>query len=338
MDSEAQIAMPPADGEIVCACYNLRRQDLQSMLAADPALSFEALMNETGAGKLCTACMLDLEYHFVTLPRTGRTGGPWLRVDPVQAPTFRRRVWRLLDRLSPLMPVPLTEYMPVLTGDGIEQWVWVANHSLLYDDKERPPDFDVVITVRDSEGRVRYREAHGIAQGAALHLNVSQFLPLPERQPGPPLPGIGSVTIERRALRPGFRGTIRPQIEIIAPAGSCAVHTQAPSVHPAAQWFPNLYRPRDERLFFSIVNASRGPLEVEFAYPFDAARRGIAPVVETVRVPPGGARLHEIVLPEAEAVRFVDRLYSIRWRSSGARKVHVLCATPALDRFSIDHL
>lgn len=338
MDSGSPNSTPPADGEIVCACYNLRRQDLQSMLAADPAMSFEELMNKTGAGKLCTACMLDLEYHFVALPRTGQTGRIWSRVDPVQAPTFRRRVWCLLDRLSPLVPMPLAEYMPVVSGDGIEQWVWVANHSLLYGGKECPPDFEVDITVRDSEGQVRYQATHEVAQGAALHLNVSQFLSLQEPQPDRPRPEIGSVAIRRRARQVGFRGTIRPQIEIIAPAGSCAVHTQAPSERPDHQWFTSLYRPQDERLFLSIVNASRSPLDVEFAYPFEASWGDAAPVVETVRVPPHGARLHEIVLPESLASRFLNRLFSIRWRASGARKVHVLCATPTLDCFSIDHV
>jgi bacterioferritin-associated ferredoxin len=327
-----------ADDEVVCGCTNLRLQQIQAMLSANPRMSFDELLSSTGAGKSCTACLLDLEYHFVTLPRTSRPAVVLPRVEQVERLSLKRRLYRLLDRLSPLTPMPLTEWMPVLTGEGIEQWVWVANHSLLYEGEERPPDFDVDVTVRDAEGQVRHHGTHGIPLGSALHLNVSRFLPPSEPEQGGQRLGIGSVTIRRRARRPGFRGTIRPQIEIISPAGSCAVHSQAPGGLPE-QWFTGLYRPDADRLFLSFVNASAKALPVELAYPFEPDDQAAeALLVQRLVVPPHGARLHEITLPSPYAARFLNRLFSVRWRSSGISKVHVLCATPNLDRFSVDHL
>ncbi len=327
------------DGDVVCGCTNLRLQGLQAALAADPTMTFEELLTKTGAGMSCTACLLDLEYYFVTLPRASRPGRIRPRRAGEKAPqTLRRRVYRLLDRLSPQVPMPLTEWMPVVVGEGIEEWVWVANQSLLYEGKECPPDFDIDIIVRTADGETVYQATHGVGQGSALRLNVSRFLPPPVRHGECPSLGVGSVQISRRARRPGFRGTIRPQIELVTPVGSCAVHSQAPGELPE-QWFTNFYRPRDERIFLSVVNASARPLSVEFAYPFSSSGVDVgAPLIRTVHVPPQGARLHEIVLPDPHAEQFTGRLFSIRWRASGARKVHVLCATPTLDRFSIDHL
>ena len=72
--------LPPAN-RIICACTNMTFGQLEEAVGKVQNHSFDALLEETGAGKTCTACLLDLEYYFVDLkaraPRQsdGEAGG-----------------------------------------------------------------------------------------------------------------------------------------------------------------------------------------------------------------------------------------------------------------------
>jgi bacterioferritin-associated ferredoxin len=327
-----QPAEADARDDMVCPCAELRQADLRRILAARPNLSFDELLAQTGAGGKCTACLLDLEYFYTTLPRdrsrAAATAADARRVG--EAVSLKQRVYRLVDRLSPWTPMPLTEYMPVLCAKGIAQWVCIANHSMLYEPGACAPDTDFKLLVRDAAGREIHREVRSVAAGGAERILVSSYL-----EPKGEL-GIGSVQVSRRARRPGVRGTTRPQIEIVAAAGACAVHTQAPG-RLRNRWVSVYHRPGDERVFASVVNASAKPLAVEIAYPF-VAGGGIDPVEHTLSVAPFGALLHEVKLAEPSARAMGDRLFGIRFNTGGLGKLHFLCATPNLDRFSIDHL
>jgi bacterioferritin-associated ferredoxin len=335
-DAEAKSV---SENEIICACFDLRREQLRTVLEENPGMSFDDLLDQTKVGTRCTACLLDLEYWYVSLPRgEGRVQATRSPVGGGTDLSLKQRCYRWVDQRSPLAPMPLTEWMPVLVGKGIEQWVCIANHSLLYEGKECAPDFDVGIIVRDAGGRTTYSGKHPVERGASVRLNVSKFLALPVQE-GRDLPlGIGSVEISRHARQPGCRGTIRPQVEIVTGVGSCAVHTQAPGGQ-VEQWVACMCRPAEERLFLSVVNPWNKPLDVEFAYPFAwEGAPDVVPAIMPVRIPPRGARLHEIRMPDPVVRQLNGQLFSVRWRAIGARKVHIFCASPNLDRFSIDHL
>lgn len=330
------------DSEVICGCVDLSVGRLQRILSSDGLLSFDELLSQTGAGSKCTACLLDLEYYFVELARLDSNGATRSEVVTREPKlSVKQRLFRLIDRLSPLVPVSLTERMPVLIGHGIEQWLWVANHSLLYEGKACAPEIAVDFTLRSENGHVVSRHQRRVPPGEALRVELTGLFPggpaawLPARRGAI---GLASVEITRRARVPGIRGTIRPQMEIVAPAGACAVHTQAPGGQ-AEQWFTCLYRPAEERIFLSIVNPWPKKLDVEIDYPFVGPGCKPLPTLSThVQVPPNGARLHEILLPEDYVSELQGSPIGIRWRAVGPRKVHVFCATPNLDRFSFDHV
>lgn len=322
--------------EIVCACVDLAVADLQSLLQAEPDLSFDALLAKTGAGEKCTACLLDLEYYYTALPRNrGHVWGKARGEDRHgKDQSLKQQLYSLMDRLSPATPVPLAEYMPLLCGKGIEEWVCVANHSMLFQGVTCAPDTDVRLVVRNASGREVHRERFTVAAGEARRVLVSSHI----ETTGPSDIGIGSVQVERRARRPGIRGTIRPQVEIVTAAGSCAVHTQAPG-RVRDRWLSVYHRPTEERLFVSAVNASSAQLCAEVQYPYVSVdSRSIAATGHVLEIPPYGAVLHEVVLPESVFPFLRDKLYSLRLSTNGLGKMHVFCSTPSLDRFSIDHL
>ena len=327
---------PPSDSQdMICGCFDLTLGALREFLWANPDIGFEEMMRQTKAGTKCTACTLDLEYHYVATLRAGLPPASLKRAPVgIDRPTLsgKAAVYKLFDDIAPEVPQMFSNVMPVLVGKGIDEYVCVDNHSLLYEGEICAPDMDVELEVRDEEGRLRFRHHDVVKADKALRVNVSKHLPVPADGLS-----IGSVTIDRQARQPGFRGTTRPQIEIVSPSAACALHSQA-ATRAAEGWFTCLYRPDDERIFFTLVNASDHDLVMELAYPIASDAQACQPENHVVSLPPRGAKLHELTLARERFGHLVGQPVQVRWRASGRYKVHVVCATPTLDRFSIDHL
>ncbi len=324
---------------MLCPCYNVTLEQLRAALAADPEIGFDELLSATGAGGKCTACLLDLEYHFVSLPRgpaTKSAGSGAKRQPPPERVPLKQRLYRMVDRVTPMRPMTLENVVPVIAGPDIEMWVWVNNWSMLFEGKECAPETAVDFVVRDDRGVIVHRRREVLAPESSTRVNVSRYLPPADG--GGAKPVTGSVEIVRRSRNPGVRGTLRPQIEIIAAAGGCAVHSQAAS-GPVERSFTCLYRPNDDRLFLSLVSRSKRPMDVELEYPLLKAQPDHLPPLRRVEsIPPYGARLHEIEMPMPYRDELEGELFSIRWRAPAPYKPYLLCATPNLDRFSIDHV
>ena len=332
------------DEEVLCPCVALTRTELEDLVASDPEISFDALLARTGAGSHCTACLLDLEHRYSGAaqapgprPRAGVAEALFRaprrpQEGPKAAPGLKQRLYRALDRIAPLSPVPFVNPMPILIGPGIEQSVAVANDRMLYEGDVTGPPMMVGLRVRDGDGNVRHQSRQRVEPGEAMRFDVSHCLEAPA---GVPL-AVGSVEVSRLFTASGRRGTTRPQVVIEAPGGCCAVHSQGAGLTRRPNWFTCLHRPDEERIFISVVNAGRRPLTGRLDYPFGVA--GIEPASHTVTLPPFGAHLHEVVLPEV-AARVIDGgPLTLNMMFGGPHKAHVFCASPNLDRFSIDHL
>jgi len=111
-----------ASGEILCGCVDLSRSDFAALVADDPAAGFDTLLDRTGAGRKCTACMLDLEYLFTELPRDESAAKRLAVGDVAITPSlsFKRRLYALLDGIPLTVPQNVTNWMPVFYGGGIE--------------------------------------------------------------------------------------------------------------------------------------------------------------------------------------------------------------------------
>ncbi len=327
------------DSEIVCSCVDMTLSHLRDLLDDGSVSNFDQLLERTGAGKACTACLLDLEYYFSSHVLPSPIPGNKTMVRSVvqgQRRTLKRSLYGLLDEISPPIPFAKTHYMPVLFGETIEQWLWIANQGLLYQNTG-VPTVRAGVLVRDSEGVERFRATRDLQEGETLRENLSRYLLGFPKPAEPTFVGIGSVAITLRALRPGKWGTTRPQVQIVTPVASCGVHSQGPNGQ-REQWFTGLYRPGHERLFFSVVNVRSVPLHVEAAYIVGNALADSPNCTQEITVPPLGTRFCEIKIPKERGVQAENCPLYLRWRCNGARKIHVFCATPMLDRFSIDHL
>ena len=329
------------DSLIVCRCNEYQLSEMYRTLSANPELSFDRFLRTAKLADRCTACLLDLEYYFIQLPRDGSTAGAATRAgSDGNKLSLRRKFYQLMDGLSPKRAIRLPNHVPLLLGEHIEQWLWMANHELDYEDSNDAPDFDVELKIYDGEGSEVWRDIRPLVAGSEWREELTQHT----RDAAAGQLGNGTelsvhwLEVTRRARNVGVRGTTRPQIEIVTPRSSCAVHGQAAGFNHGGQFDLN-HCPEDDRIFVSIINIADDPLRIEFRYPIDPLQRLDLPArtVEVV-VPAKGVKLHEIVLVTEEQAIFRNRLFRFSWHGYGEYKAHVFVASKQLDRFSIDHL
>ncbi|WP_374630828.1 hypothetical protein [Ferrovibrio sp.] len=315
------------DSDIICTCFELTRQGFLDLMAQHRELDFQEMLDKTGVGNKCTACRLDLELLYTeNFDRMPRSKAGAVALPPAESAPWRQRVYALLDRISPMWPMPLRDWSPVLAGHGITEMVVVNNDPPLYANDAKVDPVEVTVSVRDAGGGLCHRRVETVNMDKPLNLDVSQYLPPPETA----FPTIGSVEISRRWQRPTVRGTTRPQFVIGGPQGCGAVHTQAPS-GKGATWYAALYRPGEDRILLSVINPSNRSLVVDFTYPYVA---GAQPShIETL--PPHGASLHEVRLAPGSVSE--DETFVIRVGANGSHKCHLLTADRALTRFAVDH-
>jgi hypothetical protein len=221
-----------------------------------------------------------------------------------------------------LVPFRLVNTVPLLSGSKIVERLWLVNQPMIFDEAVDVPPHRFDVTVRDGEGREIERDRYEIPCGQSEVIELPQLA-----QHRDEALSIGSVEIERRGLAPGFRGTTRPHFEIEAARGNTTLHAQGSGSNPEA-WLTTMHRPVETRVAFTAVNTARRP----FVLTFDIVEEPSAGI--RIEVPPYGARLVEL-RPTQIAT---DEPVTYHYRGHGRGKVHVITATPALDRLAIDHL
>lgn len=322
---------------VVCACIDLTLTQLQRM-AAD-GQPFDDLLTKTGAGSVCTSCVMDLEYYFQTTPRSISKPGVD-KVGETAGRSFKRRLFDWLDENSPPVPFRRLQITPVIYGPGLEQWLTIANQPMLIRDSIAPPTLEFSLTLRDSKGKRHATARDAIPLGETLRLNLTELSASAEdacRSAGTDKEGlgIGSFELVCKWSTPGVRGTTRPQIQLSGVGGSSSVHTVGSS-GAREHWISCFFRPDAERLFITCVNASKSEVEVGVAYPF--AVSGCTPTDDHAAVPARGAQLFEIRPTPEQARAAGDLPFSVRMSCRGLKMLHLLSASPGLEQISIDHI
>ncbi len=326
--------------EILCACLDFTKSDMARIIGQNSELGFEEILTKTGAGGKCTACLLDLEWAFSVLysehPSKAENGGGGEVKSAGSKEPFRRKFYKLIDSISPVVPLRLQSPMPVLFGRDIESFALMANHSLMFEKMICAPPFEFSLIVRDEEGKVIDRITSNVAREAFSRVNVSNVLL--ERKPNTEL-GIGSVEILQQASFPGIRGTRRPQIEIVTKSAAAALHGQAPYKAAASSSFVCPNQPADNHSYITIVSVSDAPLTLEVTFPIDLIPSDlIRPLKKVIVVPPHGARIVALMLEPAQSEAFGEPIMTVNWKASGRQKVHLVTASASHDRIALDHL
>lgn len=324
--------------ESLCECKNFSLADLSALLSQEPTLDFESILRRSGAGTSCTACLLNLEYHYTELQKHNDAFRTSFRTSQAKGKkSLKRRVFDFIDGLCPPMRMNLSNLMPVLAGTDIRQSVLVANDANFYGADAVPDDATVELTIRNADGKRMLQRQFRVSPEHPLDFDVSECLAgEPTVSAEIPL-SIGSVDVRRWWDRPTVRGTTRPQIIIDGPGGCGGVHTQG-SRPRGDTYYSTLYRPTEDRVFISYNNCSNRPVNIRLAYPF---LRNTDPHLDVVSladtIPTFGVRLFEICPPgNLPGLREGDA-YDIHCHADGPYKALIFNAPPDLSHFSVDH-
>ncbi len=332
-ETQSEVKQPRDMDEMLCGCSAITVRQYYDHLAANPK-DFDEVLRDTGAGQNCTACLLDLEYHYVRAAEMRARSGATAKIKKIsmqEKPSLKRRIYNLIDAMSPLVPINLRQVAPVVYGAGVKEWLCVCNDSLLYEGDVQAPPFLLEIILRNGEGRIVHKENRVVGAGEKTRVDLSTPMEKSDPSDNGELK-LGWMDLMRRAQVPGVRGTTRPQFEIMSKAGVCAVHTQTMSERSQGGLTIRL-RPGEDRHFASVVNAESKPLE----FKMTVSAQGLPDTRLTVKIPPFGARLVEVPMPAVTNSDGLGTLAEVTWTTDRMNKVYVLCATPSLDRFSVDH-
>lgn len=334
---------PKSPDRIICQCEDLTHSEMNRLLGTDPGMTFDDFLSRTGAGNTCTACLLDLEYEFVTFSTSSSGAAAFARITRRnrKAGSLKQRLYGFIDRFSPKIPAPLTDVIPILSAPDIQQNLIVSNQSLLFDDTFIAPDFEVGVVIRAADGREIYRTTRLVRSGETWRQDLSApIAEIAEVRTGEVPFAVGSALVRRRALRSGFRGTTRPQTEIIGSGGTSAVHLQGASFNTGGGV---VFDGRPEtRRFVSFVSLDKSPVEIEVGFPLplgSGAHDFPSPHSQRLRLPPNGAAIVEIPADARSAGSTeASPLISVGWTGRGIYKAHGYNGDRALTRMAIDHL
>lgn len=317
---------------IICTCLNISEEEMQAKIQAE-GITFEEFLESSGAGSKCTSCLLDIEYAF---SQTSHVKIPSrLKVSTVSKPSppLRQRLWAFLDKISPSVPIVLESVAPVLIGPGITQTVLIANDSLLFEKKYCAPATTVEYTIRDSSGAVCAQGEKTAYPGDAIKIIPTEHLPKSINL------DVGTISLRRKSLSAGHRGTTRPQLTIEAPCGASSVHFQK-SDFRIDRWVSILWNPTSEIVFLALINEGAQRLDYRVTYPYGIGFPEKSLCNSQISIPPFGSHLYRLSLPAPFADLIKNKPFDVRIHCDGKspRKAYSLFSDISLSYFSIDHL
>jgi hypothetical protein len=304
-------------------------RDIEKIFQKFGHLSFEDFLKETNAGSKCTACTLDLEYFYVQYTNQNSFTSTGPRVAKIKY-SLKQKIYKIIDRFSPMVSSIPVNYIPIIAYQNVDSWVWVANHSILYEGKVFAPDMGVTLIIRDKIGSKLHEEIYSLEKEKYLRVNVSKFLLRANKNEGLTY---GSLEVRRSTKEVGFRGTTRPQLEIVSPNGNGVVHTQGRSFCKNGG-FSCFYRPNNEKIFISVINLEKNKtLNFSISYPLGSTNM----IKDVVSIQPSGTKFYEIKLNKSLHEEYLNKPIDIKWNIEGSKLIYVICASECLDSFSIDH-
>lgn len=317
---------------IICTCLNISEEEMRAKIQAE-GVTFEEFLEFSGAGSKCTSCLLDIEYAFSQTSGLEPRSRSKVSATAKSSLPLRQKIWAFLDKVSPSVPIVLESVAPILIGPEITQTVLIANDSLMFERKDCAPPTMIEYIIRDSSGAVHRQGKKTAYPGDAIKIIPTEYLPKSDSL------DVGSISLRRKSLSAGHRGTTRPQLTIEAPGGASSVHFQK-SDFKINRWVSILWNPKSEVIFLALINDGAQPLNYQVTYPYGVGLPEESLCNSLINVSPYGAHLHRVSLPAHFADLIENKPFDIRIHCDGKSpgKVYSLFSDASLSYFSIDHL
>lgn len=207
--------------EVLCFSRLISYETFRNFVWANPRATFEEACKGTGVGSKCTACLLNAQEFYLECQKNRPDGFKGMQESNL--PSFRfgkADLYRLIDKFSPKAPFLLKGVIPTFGGENIKTTLRIAN-SVFDPLGPKSPTFRLEIECRDHDGRILDEHDLVLPPYERFDLNVSDQLTGGAE-------GIltGSCRVKMSALKPGYRGSIRPHFTVETPCGATALHSQ----------------------------------------------------------------------------------------------------------------
>ncbi|HUS56053.1 MAG TPA: (2Fe-2S)-binding protein [Thermohalobaculum sp.] len=198
----------PVRDEVVCVCFETTRGTIERHLA-DPKNNYDTLVETTGVGTKCTACLLDLD--LVVHEATGQHADS--RVVADARPVAQGHGIK--------MPFDQSNSGLLINRDGISTHIRVANFGPMFQSMPYSVRYRYRVLAVSEDGRVAARARGGFGFGEDVCIDLGAL---------PGAPADGWFLFDLYPQREGFMGSIRPQIALVGPGWATTYHPQYQSV------------------------------------------------------------------------------------------------------------
>jgi bacterioferritin-associated ferredoxin len=314
---------------LICYCNNITYEEISKILYENQNIDFETFQKKSNAGTACSACIPNLENEFIKL--SNRKVSTNFLGEVKKNKSFKEYVYDLIDKLSPNYSITLSNYFPIIYKEDIQIKIWISNFSNLYLNKDKIVEYKIKIKLFNSVGKKVWSQKFNLENNKNLIIDIPNNLINYNYNDKNNL-SLGWLLLEKRSKSSGYRGTTRPQIQIISKKSSCAVHGQ--NIHSNnGGSHAYVYNPDAERQFLSFFNISNKDINLQLFY-FD--KNDKINLLKNFQLKSKHSKIIELSFLNKEFMKF-DPI-NIIWKGSGLYKTHVFISDKKIERVSIDHL
>jgi bacterioferritin-associated ferredoxin len=314
--------------EILCYCNDVKVNYIRKIIEEKPDISFNDLQDISNAGKNCTACILDLEDVFIN-----RTASENLKDKNFLKKKFfknglKKTIYNFIDFISPSIPIVINNFFPVLFCRNLENFIWVANFSNLYEFDKNLVEHDIILFFYNTHGKLIWKKKFFLKKKTDLKIKIPTHLLKSQNDKEIEH---GWLHLKKKAKKKGYLGTTRPQIQYITNLACCAVHGQdIKEIYGGSHSF--VYNNNSERQFLSFFNIGSKATNLEIML---LKKEGAILNLFKISLDSLNSFLYEIKLEHLGINKF--ETINIRWSGLGMYKCHVIITDMNLSRFSVDH-
>ncbi len=315
------------DDKIICYCNNVSYSKINNILCKNPNIDFEKFQNISNAGTSCSACLPKLENIFVE--KSSQTQNLNSSIVKPKIVGLKRKFYSILDNLLPKVSIKLINYFPIIYRENISTKVWISNYGNLYKDQMSIVEHRININFYNSTGNNIWNKNFIVKKNENKIIDIPIYL---LKNPNNDFFNSGWLSVEKKSLSSGFRGTTRPQIQITSNNSSCAVHGQNIKVKNGG-FHSYVNNPKSERQFLSFFNIGKKKVNIELSY---LNRQNEYINFTDLNLNSLNSRIIELKLYDRGFKDF-DPI-NIKWSGMGLYKSHIFITDKKLERISIDHL
>lgn len=316
-----------SNDQIICYCNNIKHSVINKILVQNPNIDFEKFQNISNAGTSCSACLPKLENIFVE--KSNKSQNFNYSTTSTKITGLKSSIYSFLDKILPNLSVKLINYFPVIFKENIQTKVWISNFGNLYKDQKNIVEHKIRINFYNSIGNIIW------SHNCIVNKNENKIIDIPTKLLGKSKDSLwssGWLRVEKKSLSSGYRGTTRPQIQIISNNSTCSVHGQNIKLNNGG-FYSYINNPNSERQLLSFFNIGNKKINIKLDY---LNQENELINFSHISLDSLHSKIIEVKLEDKGFKEFEP--INIKWSGIGHYKAHIYITDKKIERMSLDHL